>query len=169
MSNSGQDGILRSAFAQQHQQQASELQAIMGLALASKTFAAQFRPCSFSADTVVTTEDGFISIAEITENDHVLAYDEKTGKSNFYSVLAMMKHLDPIIVHVTIDEEVIETTPDHLFYTMETAPWLIVGTKVGRWIPAGELVSGKAVRQADGTVGYVKSVRTLEQSQMMYD
>ena len=94
MSNSGQDGILRSAFAQQHQQQASELQAIMGLALASKTFAAQFRPCSFSADTVVTTEDGFISIAEITENDHVLAYDEKTGKSNFYSVLAMMKHLD---------------------------------------------------------------------------
>ena len=44
-----------------------------------------------------------------------------------------------------------------------------MGTKVGRWIPAGELVSGKAVRQADGTVGYVKSVRTLEQSQMMYD
>lgn len=38
-----------------------------------------------------------------------------------------MAHVDSVVVHLTINGETIETTPEHPFYERETAPWLAVG------------------------------------------
>jgi len=54
-------------------------------------------------------------------------------------------HQDPVVVYLGIDGEVIETTPEHPFYTAE-----------GEWVPAGELKAGDEVLKADGAFGWVK-------------
>ncbi|MCB0107994.1 MAG: hypothetical protein KDE53_18860 [Caldilineaceae bacterium] len=71
----------------------------------------------------------------------------------------------------------VETTPEHPFYVLASAPlalsfaegWLAVGETVGRWVPAGELAIGDAIRQADGTTGTVQAVEVVAQPQVMYN
>ncbi len=70
----------------------------------------------------------------------------------------MWVHEDPIIVNLTIDGEVIETTPNHPFYTAN-----------GEWIEAGDLQIGAKIRQADGSYGLVESVVFVERTQWMYN
>ena len=68
-------------------------------------------------------------------------------------------HHDPVIVHLTIDGELIETTPEHHpFYTIAE-----------EWIPAGELQAGDLVRQADGSYGMVEATTFVYQPQPMYN
>jgi RHS repeat-associated protein len=124
---------------------------------------------SFSADTPVMTAEGEVPISAIQVGDLVLAYDEETGETGYYTVTAVMVHIDPTIVYLTIDGETIETTPEHPFYVMESAPWLATGETKGRWVDAGELHVGDAVRQADGTTGMVQAVVVVERSQPMYN
>ncbi|MCE7989405.1 MAG: hypothetical protein DYG89_50275 [Caldilinea sp. CFX5] len=99
----------------------------------------------------------------------LLAFNEATGATGYYTVTAVMVHIDPTIVHLTIDGETIETTPEHPFYVMESAPWLATGETQGRWVDAGELHVGDAVRQADGTTGIVQGVVVVQRSQPMYN
>ncbi len=98
----------------------------------------------------------------------MLAYNEETGETGYYTVTAVMVHTDPTIVHLIIDGETIETTPEHPFYVMDSAPWLATGETAGRWVNAGELHIGDAVRQADGTTGIVQAVVVVERSQPVY-
>jgi hypothetical protein len=115
------------------------------------------------------TAEGEVPISAIQVGDLVLAYDEETGETGYYTVTAVMVHIDPTIVYLTIDGETIETTPEHPFYVMESAPWLATGETKGRWVDAGELHVGDAVRQADGTTGMVQAVVVVERSQPMYN
>jgi hypothetical protein len=101
---------------------------------------------SFSADTLVSTADGKIAIAEVEVGDTVYAYDPETGLVNEYTVTHTWEHDDDSIVTLTIDGEVIETTPWHPFYTDHG------------WITAGALDEGDQVLSLDGSYGTVESV-----------
>jgi hypothetical protein len=118
-------------------------------------------PCgighSFSADTLVATSDGLKPISELEIGDEVLAYDESTREIDYYSIQATWMHIDPIIVYLTIDGEVIETTPTHPFYTEES------------WREAGDLELGTRVRSATGRYGTVQGIQFVLQPQPMYD
>ncbi|MEM7345220.1 MAG: polymorphic toxin-type HINT domain-containing protein, partial [Chloroflexota bacterium] len=70
----------------------------------------------------------------------------------------LWEHEDPIIVYLTINGEVIATTPEHPFFT-----------SAGLWQGAGELESGDLVYDADGRTGVVEGVEFIEQPQMMYN
>ncbi|GIV97687.1 MAG: hypothetical protein KatS3mg057_2344 [Herpetosiphonaceae bacterium] len=122
----------------------------------SDTLAAAFRSClrgnSFSADTRVVTGDGPVPIAEVEEGDLVLAYNEATGETGYYTVTAVMVHADPVVVELTIDGELIATTPEHPFYALERG-----------WVEAGELRAGDEVRRADGTTGTVGFLEVVAQ------
>ncbi len=115
-------------------------------------------PChSFSADTVVLTDEGLLPIVELEVGDWVYGYDETTGEMAYYPITATWAHIDPTIVYLTIDGEVIETTPSHLFYTDEG------------WVQAGELQIGEAILKADETYGFIQTSFTSQQPQWMYD
>ncbi len=69
--------------------------------------------CSFSADTLVSTEQGLIPISDVAIGEYILAYNEATGETGYYTVEAVWAHLDHYVVHLTIDGDEIETTPEH--------------------------------------------------------
>lgn len=114
--------------------------------------------CSFSADTPVSTEEGFIPIAELTVGDEVLAYNEATGEIDYYPIVATWAHEDPVIVYLKVDGELIETTPEHPFYTSD-----------GEWVPSGDLEIGDEIRQADWDKGIVEDIYFITQTQTMYN
>ena len=132
---------------------------------------------SFSADTSVLTAAGEVAISEIAVGDLVLAYNEATGETGYYTVTAVISHVDPSIVELTIDSdpsassgtETLETTAEHPFYVVDSAPWLATGETQGRWVNAGELEVGDAIRQADGTTGMVQAVVVVQRRQPMYN
>ncbi|MCB0334830.1 MAG: hypothetical protein KDD62_00950 [Bdellovibrionales bacterium] len=116
------------------------------------------RPCSFSANTLVTTITGLKVISALTVGDMVLAYHESKGEIGYYPISATMNHLDPIIVWLQIDGEKVETTPEHPFYTSKN-----------QWIPAGDLHVGDFIRQANGASGIVQSIKLVSIPQIMYN
>ena len=113
---------------------------------------------SFSAETLVMTEEGLIPISEIELGDYVLAYNELTGEVGYYPVTDLISHLDPVIVLLTIAGELIETTPEHPFFT-----------DADKWVDAGKLEVGDAIRTADWHLGLVENVTIVTQTQMMYN
>ncbi|MBV6396583.1 MAG: hypothetical protein HFACDABA_02183 [Anaerolineales bacterium] len=114
--------------------------------------------CSFSADTVVATEEGEKAISAIQIGDVVLAWNEEDGTLGFYEVTAVMVHDDEVLTELIIDGEWVETTPEHPFYTEEEG-----------WIPADELKTGMHVAQADGTTGIVWLKWNVHSKQAMYN
>jgi hypothetical protein len=115
-------------------------------------------PCSFSANTLVATDEGLIPIGEVIGGKIVLAYNEVTGELGYYPVEAVWAHTDPVIVYLVIEGERIETTPEHPFYTSEA-----------EWIAAGELRLGDLIRQASGRYGRVQAVEFVSQPEVMYN
>ena len=97
-------------------------------------------PCpvnSFSAETLVMTPSGTKPIAELVEGDLVLAYNEATGKIGAYPIVDTISHVDAEIVLLTINGETLETTAEHPFYELQSAPWLAAGQTEGHWIETG--------------------------------
>jgi hypothetical protein len=85
----------------------------------------------------------------------VLALDTATGITGYFAVTAVLSHEDPSILHLTIDGERLETTPEHPFYTENG------------WMPAGELTVGTRIRRADGSWGIVQGSELVAQAQTM--
>lgn len=79
-----------------------------------------------------------------------------------------MAHIDPQIVHLTINGETIETTPEHPFYVVVHDSWLPLAER-GEWVAAGELRVGDAIRKVDGTSGVVSQVDVTADTQVMYN
>ncbi|MEM7128871.1 MAG: RHS repeat-associated core domain-containing protein [Chloroflexota bacterium] len=125
--------------------------------------------CSFSSDTLVLTDIGLRPIADLIVGDIVYAYNEKTGKFGWYPVTATFAHLDPEIVLLTIDGEVIETTPEHPFMIMEAAPWLAVSQVDERWVAAGNLSVGNDVLNSNASTGNVESFAVVAVERWMYN
>ncbi len=124
---------------------------------------------SFSGDTLVMTASGAKPIAELVEGDLVLAFNEANGQLEVHPVTDTISHIDPEIVLLTIDGEVLETTAGHPFYEMDTVPGLVVGQYHRRWTDAGALEAGDLVWQADGTTGVVEAVEVVDRPQRMYN
>lgn len=118
---------------------------------------AKVQPCSFAADTLVTTRNGPKPIGLVRVGEMVLAYDEDTGETGYFPVLHRWVHTDAVLTIVTIGAEKIVTTPDHSFYAN------------GQWVPAGALTGGEAIAGADGVAGKVTQIRSLRQRQVMYN
>lgn len=97
--------------------------------------------CSFDATTLVATDEGLVPIATIQVGDLVLAYDEATGTTDYYTVTASFVHSDPVLVDVAIDNEWINTTPEHPFFTADG------------WTDAENLELSDWVASADGEWG----------------
>ncbi|MEM9776544.1 MAG: putative Ig domain-containing protein, partial [Chloroflexota bacterium] len=114
--------------------------------------------CSFSYDTLISTEDGFVPIGEIEIGDWVWAFDEAAEKIDLFPVTDTFKHHDTEIVYLTIDSIIISTTPEHPFYTIDD-----------EWVNAGSLSVGDEVRSIDWTVGEVENVVTVINPRWMYN
>jgi hypothetical protein len=74
---------------------------------------------SFSADTPVMTDHGEVPISEIKVGDRVLAYNTETGELSYDRVTDVLVHTDPVIEHLTIDDEMLTTTAEYHFVTQE--------------------------------------------------
>ncbi len=113
---------------------------------------------SFSADTPVATPAGPVPISEIEVGDQVLAYHEATRTTGSYTVTDVIVHTDPVILALTLDGEVVETTPEHPFFVL-----------LRGWVKAGDLRVGDVVRQRDGAYGMVNAVAVVAAPQPMYN
>ncbi|MGC1377270.1 MAG: polymorphic toxin-type HINT domain-containing protein, partial [Anaerolineales bacterium] len=113
---------------------------------------------SFSADTQVATQDGEKPISEIQIGDYVLAWNAETGEISFHPVTDTIHHTDQTIVKLTIDDETLTATPEHLFYVEGKG-----------WVNAKDLQVGDAVRKANGSAGKVKNVKTEQTTREMYN
>ena len=103
----------------------------------------------FVAGTKIRTADGEKNIEDIEVGDEVYSSDVETGGVGLKHVLWTKVAETTDIVHVTIGENVIDTTPNHPFY-IET-----YGFK-----PASELKVGDRVRLLNGTNAEIRSAVT---------
>jgi hypothetical protein len=62
-------------------------------------------------------------------------------------VTATIAHQDEVVVDLTLDDEWLETTAHHPFFTQERG-----------WVDAGKLWLGAHVRKADGSAGVLRSL-----------
>ncbi len=113
---------------------------------------------SFSAETLVMTEDGLEPISTLQIGTKVLAYNEVTGEVSYYPITHLWEHEDPIIVYLTINDELIETTPEHPFFTA-----------AGLWLDAGDLQAGHKVYNSTGHTRVVEAIEFVDQPQIMYN
>jgi Pretoxin HINT domain len=136
---------------------------------------------SFSPNTLVTTDKGLLAIGTLAAGSMVLAYNEETGKNEFQPVLEVFENQDPTLTYLSIEDdesgknEMIVTTPGHPFYLEENVDNSDRPSPKGHeelaepWLGARDLKLGDKIRQADGTTGTVKIVKTVEQQKTMYN
>jgi RHS repeat-associated protein len=115
-------------------------------------------PNSFSANTLVATNMGEKPISQIKIGDQVLAYNQDTGKTAYYDVKATIDHLDTLELGLIIDDEQVEVTPNHLFYT-----------KYRGWTKASDIKIGDSIRKSDGSYGFVYAIIIYHKNQRMYN
>ena len=65
---------------------------------------------------------------------------------------------DPFILELTVDGELIETTPEHPFYTSDST-----------WVAAGDLLIGDEIINAAWGTGTVEARHLTAQPQTMYN
>lgn len=120
--------------------------------------AANVCPLSFSADTVVATDEGDKPIADLRVGDRVLAYDEQANTIGVFEVLATHANHHDTTLDITINGEVIHTTAEHPFYVRE-----------GVWVEAGDLRVGDEILSAARQWGRVEAVQVIDVPQTMYN
>ncbi|MEW8195511.1 MAG: polymorphic toxin-type HINT domain-containing protein, partial [Candidatus Thiodiazotropha sp.] len=108
---------------------------------------------SFDGATLVATDAGLRPISEIAIGDFVWAFDESNGEHSLQEVVHLIRGAgDKEIVDITLETgEVIRATFGHPFYVKEDA-W--------GWVDAGQLNVGDLLRDAEGGVVAIESVKT---------
>lgn len=101
----------------------------------------------FTGDTLIATADGEKPIAEIEVGDYVWAEDVETGEKALKQVEEVFVKETSTLVHVTVRDQVINTTETHLFYV-----------KGKGWIEAIDLEEGDQLSLLDGTTACVEKV-----------
>ena len=114
--------------------------------------------CSFSADTMVATQDGDKLISDVEVGDLVMGYSEVAGAVSFMHVTATHNELHETTLDVTIDGEVVHTTDEHPFYVVERG-----------WIKAKDLQVGDVIFNTMGKDGIVEAVEVVNEPQLMYN
>ncbi|HVM29949.1 MAG TPA: LamG-like jellyroll fold domain-containing protein [Candidatus Limnocylindrales bacterium] len=113
---------------------------------------------SFAAHTLVATAAGLVAIGTLAVGDHVLAYDEATGVVAEHPISVVHINADPVTGTIAVGGEVIETTPEHPFYTLEEG-----------WLDAEDLEIGMRVPSASDEPGVVTAVDFSGGPAIMYN
>ncbi|MFC5601124.1 polymorphic toxin-type HINT domain-containing protein [Deinococcus cellulosilyticus] len=136
---------------------------------------------SFSADTPVWTRSGLVAIAALAIGTPVLAFNEQTREQGYYPITQVFENQDPAITGLVIEDpetralEYITTTPEHPFYVTERSDTEPRPKPEGhsdlsdKWVGAGHLKVGDKLKQADGTLGEVRYVNTIQEARTMYN
>lgn len=133
------------------------------------------RPCrnSFTAGTVVQTDEGEKPIEEVAVGDKVFAEDPETGEQGYFEVVALTNHPTDEVLQITIDAEDESgdngneqlnsaDTEDNQTDTMEITPDHPVYIEGKGWINAENLVVGDELRRSDGGVAKVLAVERVQ-------
>ena len=115
------------------------------------------QPCSFSGDTLISTEMGFIPIRNVKPGDLVYAHNTKINQTGLYTVTASIVHTDSRILSFFLGGEVIETTPNHPFFVN------------GQWVSAGAIKTGDPLTSKNGQIGYLQASSVTDFPQEMYN
>jgi RHS repeat-associated protein len=116
------------------------------------------RTCSFSADTLVSTDQGLVAISKLEEDDQVLAYNEQLQATDFYSVTVAYSSEHHVLTNLRIAGEELETAPEHPFFVL-----------LRGWVAAGNINTGESVRRADGSYGEVEALEHEVRTARMYN
>jgi hypothetical protein len=115
-------------------------------------------PLSFAPDTLVASLAGAVAIAQLKPGDTVLAYDPKTGETGTHTVSDVMVTEDPATETLVTDLGVLDTTPNHPFFTADRG-----------WVDAGSLTIGEHLRTATGIDAVVVSFTVDDHPAAMWD
>jgi RHS repeat-associated protein len=115
---------------------------------------------SFTAETLVHTEEGLKPISEIKVGDKVLSYDERTKTTLYQPVMAVIQGEQRYqLIKLTLDSgDSIETTAEHPFYI-----------KGKGWNPASSLKVGEALQLHNGTTVVIKQIETGIRVEKVYN
>ena len=113
----------------------------------------------FVAGTLVLTIDGNKPIEEIQAGDLVYSTDPETGESEYKEVIRAFRKESDVIIHIFVNGEEIETTPNHPFWVEE------------QWVLAKDLREGDVLTLADGTIDVISNTyaELLEQPVIVYN
>ncbi|WP_131539878.1 polymorphic toxin-type HINT domain-containing protein [Pedobacter nototheniae] len=100
----------------------------------------------FAAGTFVQTRYGPKNIEDLVSGDEVWAFNEETGETGLQPILNVFEHETDTIVELTVDGEVISTTPEHPFYANS------------QWKEAGLLQQGDTIQLFNGKAAIVQNV-----------
>ena len=95
------------------------------------------------AGTLVLTIDGNKPIEEIQAGDLVYSTDPETGESEYKEVVRAFRKESDVIIHIFVNGEEIETTPQHPFWVED------------EWVSAKDLREGDVLTLADGTTAFI--------------
>jgi len=117
-------------------------------------------PNSFSAGTLVHTEEGLKPIEKIKIGEKVLSMDENTGKTSYQLVTDLIQGEGQYrLVEITLDSgKSIEATADHPFYI-----------KGKGWNSASSLKVGQVLELHNGTTVVVEEVLTRVRRDLVYN
>ncbi|OHD13181.1 MAG: hypothetical protein A2Y34_02070 [Spirochaetes bacterium GWC1_27_15] len=120
---------------------------------------AEIETC-FVAGTLVRTIEGFKTIEKIKKGDKVYTMNEKTGEFSYQKVVTLKQNATEEIVQVTIEGELIESTPEH--------PYRAIIEGKERWLSAFALAPGMLVVTADGIKKTVSKVKLIKKNTSVY-
>lgn len=100
----------------------------------------------FPAGTKVHTENGLKNIEDICISDRVWSYNEKTGEISLQEVLSTVINISDHLVRICTEDEIIETTTMHPFYTNKG------------WKDAGSLETDEYLKTKNGISTKIKKV-----------
>ncbi len=111
----------------------------------------------FPEGTPISVKDGYKNVEDIEVGDLVWAFNEKTGESDLKPVVNTMQNEVDTTVKITLEDEVIESTVEHPFYTR------------GGWKDAADLSTEDEVKTKDGNWSYIKKVAFKHQKKKVYN
>ena len=103
----------------------------------------------FTGDTLIVTKEGLKRIDSIKVGEYVLARDDMGETLEYKKVLHVMQKIADEFVHLKIDDEIIEVTPNHLFKSESG------------WKSAEELQIGEGVSNSNGEIKYVEGKKDI--------
>ena len=119
-------------------------------------------------------------ISTLQEGEQVLAYNEAQQANGDYPITQVIHHQDHKEIKLSLrgpngQTEVLETTAEHPFYVTTPATQDQRPAPVGHeelnthWVGAGHLQTGDKLKLADGRVGEVLNVSTVQKTQEMFN
>jgi hypothetical protein len=117
-------------------------------------------PFCFTGDTLVYTDSGLKEIKDIKVGDQVYAENPETGEKVLKNVTQVYINETDTLIHVTVGETDINTTPNHPFYVEGKG-----------WILAGALEEGDKLHLYSGEEALVKKVtwEVLKKKVLVYN